>query len=111
MPVPLYASDFSFIDFINQSRALRLERAGLAKVVRHKGHLNRVVFYRRPSDPRPITIRDYRGQSYSFEQALSDGHFCWKFRPLQGGHAESLLAPLEVRPIFMAVVLDCMVEA
>ena len=111
MPIPLYSCDLAFLDFINQRRALRLERGGLAKAVRHKGHLNRVVFYRRPGDPPPTTIRNYQGQSYSFEQPLSDGHFCWRFRPLQGGNAECDLAPTEVRPIFLRVVLDCLVEA
>jgi hypothetical protein len=51
------------------------------------------------------------GTGYSFEQPLSDGHHCWKLRPLQGGRAESLLAPPEVRPIFMRVLLDCMAPA
>jgi hypothetical protein len=56
----------------------------------------------------PIPIRPRSGSymGYSFEQPLSDGHRCWKLRPLQGGHAESLLAPPKVRPIFRRVVLD-----
>ena len=54
-------------------------------------------------------FRDYQGQAYSFEQTLDDGHECWKLRPLQGGNSDSTLAPAEVRPIFMAVVLDCLV--
>ena len=93
------------------SAGRRLERAGRAKVVRHQGRIKRVILLRGALDPRPTTIRDYRGQAYSFEQALGDGHSCWKFRPLQGGHAESLLAPPEVRPIFLRVLLDCMVDA
>ena len=111
MSIPLYSYEFALLDVINEKRALRLENAGLAKLVRHKGHLNRVVLYRRPGDPHPTTIRQYMGTGYSFEQPLSDGHHCWKFRPLQGGHAESLLAPAEVRPIFLRVLLDCMVPA
>ena len=92
-------------------RALRLESTGLARLVRHKENINRVVLYRRPGDPHPATARQYRGASYSFEQPLSDGHHCWKLRPLQGGRAESLLAPPEVRPIFLRVLLDCMATA
>jgi hypothetical protein len=109
--VPLYAADCSFIDLINERRALRLESAGLATVIRNQGHLKRVVLLRRAGDPRPTSVRDYRGQSYSFEQPLSDGHFCWRFRPLQGGRSETMLAPPEVRPIFLRVLLDCMVGA
>jgi hypothetical protein len=51
------------------------------------------------------------GTGYSFEQRLDDGHHCWKLRPLHGGQAESLLAPPEVRPIFLRVLLDCLVPA
>jgi hypothetical protein len=111
MPIPLYSFDFDLIDYINPKRAIRLENSGHAKLVRHKGHLNRAVMYRRPGDPHPTTIRQYMGTGYSFEQPLSDGHHCWKLRPLQGGHAESLLAPAEVRPIFLRVLLDCMAPA
>src|SRR5664279_1722133 len=108
MPIPLYSHDFAILDFINEKRALRLEKAGYAKLVRHKGHVNRVVLYRRPDDPQATTVRQYMGTDYSFEQPLGDGHHCWKLRPLQGGNAESLLAPPEVRPIFLRVVLDCL---
>ena len=72
MPIPLYSCDFAFLNFINQRRALRLERAGLAKAVRHKGHLNRVVFYRRPGDPPPTTIRmNPERPEYSTQIAMS----------------------------------------
>src|ERR1035441_6647359 len=106
MPIPLYAADGSLVDFIGDKRALRLENCSLAKVVRHKGHINRVVFYRRPDDPLPPTARDYVGKAYSFEQPLEDGHHCWKLRPLQGGCSDSTLAPPEIQPIFLRVVLD-----
>ena len=111
MPIPLYSHDFAVLDFIIVKRALRLEYAGLAKLVRHKGHINRAILHRRPGDPHPTTIRQYMGTGYSFEQPLSDGHHCWKLRPLQGGRAESLLAPPELRPIFLRVVLDCLTTA
>ena len=62
MSVPLYSSDLALLDVISEKRALRLEDCGLAKVVRHKGHINRVVFYRRPDDPLPATARDLSGE-------------------------------------------------
>jgi hypothetical protein len=65
-------------------RALRLENTGLARLVRHKENINRVVLYRRPGDPHPATARQYRGANYSFEQPLSDGHHCWRLRHLRG---------------------------
>lgn len=110
MSIPLYSFEFALIDFIGRRHALRLERDGMAKVVRHKkGTINRVVLRRRACDPRrPTTVRDYQGQGYSFEQRLDDGHECWKLRPLQGGSSDSTLAPAALRPVFMAVVLDCL---
>jgi hypothetical protein len=72
MSIPLYSYEFALLDFISEKRALRLENAGLAKLVRRKGHLNRVVLYRRPGDPNPTTVRQYMGTGYSFEQPLGD---------------------------------------
>jgi hypothetical protein len=111
MSIPLYRYDFALLDFIGQRQALRLERDGCAKVVRHKkGHIARVILHRRPSDPRrDVRIRDYSGQAYSFLQELDAGLECWKLRPLQGGSSDSTLAPPELRPLFLAVVRDCMV--
>jgi len=111
MSVPLYSSDLALLDVISEKRALRLEDCGLAKVVRHKGHINRVVLYRRPDDPHPTTARDYQGSAYSFEQPLADGHHCWKLRPLQGGRSDSTLAPPETRSIFLSVVSGCMARS
>lgn len=36
MSIPLYSSHFALIDFIGRRHALRLERDGMGKVVRHK---------------------------------------------------------------------------
>ena len=110
MSVPLYSSDLALLDVISEKRALRLENCGLAKVVRHKGHINRVVFYRRPDDPLPATVRDYQGSAYSFNQPLPDGHHCWKLRPLQGGCSDSTLAPPKTRGIFESVLRGCMAQ-
>jgi hypothetical protein len=65
MSIPLYTFDFALIDFIGRRHALRLERDGIAKVVRHKkGTINRVVLRRRACDPRrPTTVRDYQGKA------------------------------------------------
>jgi hypothetical protein len=111
MAIPLYTFDFELIDFIGRRHALHLERDGAAKIIRHKkGLIARAVLRRRACEPRrPTTVRDYQGQAYSFGQKLDDGHECWKLRPLQGGNSDSTLAPGVLRPIFMAVVLDCLV--
>ncbi len=98
--------------------ALKLERQGIAKLVRHKkGSINRVVLHRRPGDPKPTAPRDYVGTAYSWEQRLDDGHQPWALRPLAGrvgrnDHSHEFhLAPASLRPIFRRVLLDCLVEA
>jgi hypothetical protein len=110
--IPLYQYDGSYLDHVTAKRAERLEVMGRAKVVRHKkGHVNRVILYRRPDDPKATALRDYQGQAYSFEQPLEDGHHCWKLRPLQGGRSDLNLAPEDLRPIFTRVLRDCLTPA
>lgn len=107
--IPFYSYDGSYLDHITVKRAARLEDKGVAKVVRHKkGHINRVILLRGKDDPRPTTARDYLGKRYSFRQPLKDGQRPWKLRPLQGGRSETDLAPEELRPIFIRVLLDCL---
>jgi hypothetical protein len=102
----------SYLDHITVKRAARLKKNGRARIVRHKkGHVNRVILYRLPGDPKPTTLRDYQGKAYSFEQSLDDGHHAWKLRPLQGGRSEVNLAPEDLRPIFLRVLADCLVTA
>ena len=98
MTVPLYSYDQAFQGFVQERRVLKLERDGLAKIVRHpKGRISRAVMYKRPGDPKPTTIRDYMGKGYSFKHHLDDGHRPWALRPLSGhvnhsdqGHGVSL---------------------
>jgi hypothetical protein len=118
MTVPLYSYDQAFQGFVQERRVLKLERDGLAKIVRHpKGRISRAVMYKRPGDPKPTTIRDYLGKGYSFKHHLDDGHRPWALRPLSGhvNHSdqgmEYHLAPECVRPIFLRVLLDCLVPA
>ena len=110
--IPFYSYDGSYLDHITVKRAARLENNGLAKVVRHrKGHINRVILLRGKDDPHPTTPGDYLGKQYSFRQHLKDGQRPWKLRPLQGGKSETDLAPEELRPIFIRVLLDCLAQA
>ncbi len=117
MTVPLYSYEQEFQGYIPERYALKLEREGMAALVRHKkGYINRAVLHRRPGDPKPGVLRDYMGQAYSYRHELDDGHRPWALRPL--GHRnkrdqsfEYNLAPAEVRPIFLRVLLDCVVRA
>jgi hypothetical protein len=63
-----------------------------------------------PGEPRPSAIEDYTGTNYCFRQRLQSGQRCFRLRSLGDPRAdERNLAPDEVRRIFMAVVLDCLV--
>jgi hypothetical protein len=110
--IPFYSYDGSYLDHITIKRAQRLEAMGRVKIVRHKkGAVNRAILLRGKDDPRVTSLREYQGQAYSFEQQLTDGHQCWKLRPLQGGRSEVMLAPESLRPIFIRVLLECLAPA
>ncbi len=118
MTIPLYAYDLSFRGLVPERWILKLERDGLAKVVRHKkGYIARAVLYKRPGEPESPTVRDYMGKGYSFKHHLDDGHRPWALRPLSGRahrgdqNIEFNLAPDSVRPIFLRVLLDCLAPA
>jgi hypothetical protein len=42
---------------------------------------------------------------------LSDGHSCWRLRALGDRPSETDLAPEEVRPLFLGVLLGCLSPA
>ncbi len=118
MTIPLYSHDLAFQGVVPERRILKLERDGIAKVVRHKkGRIARAVLYKRPGDPSPTTVRDYLGKSYSFKHRLDDGHRPWALKPLTGHihrgdqSFELHLAPASLRPVFLRVLLDCIAPA
>jgi len=118
MHIPLYSYVLEFHGFIPERRALKLERDGLAKIVRkRKGRIARVVMHQRPGDPNPASVRDYAGKGYSFKHHLDDGHRPWALKPLAGRvsrhdqNVEYHLAPESLRPIFTRVLLDCLAPA
>ena len=110
--VPLYSYDGTLLDHVGEQRAGRLEHLGRAKVVRHsKGHINRVILLRRRDETASTpALTDYLGKKYSFRQPLNDGHRCWRLKAL-GRPSEINLAPVELRPIFMRVLLECLSPA
>lgn len=117
MTVPLYSYDSAFQGLIPERSALKLERDGLAKLVRHpkNGRIARVVRHKRPGEPTATTLRDHMGKAYSFKHDIGDGHKPWALRPLAGRVArgdeshELHLAPDSLRPIFLRVLTDCLV--
>lgn len=111
--IALYNADGELIDRITERRLEKLQALGrIARVVRHrKGPINRAIQIRLPGEGKPARPADYLGTRYSVKQPLSDGHSCWRLRSLGDRQSETDLAPEEVRPVFLQVVLDCMSQA
>jgi hypothetical protein len=108
--IALYTADGELIDRISERRLERLQALGrIARVVRHrKGHINRATQVRLPGEGRPMQPADCLGTRYSMRQPLSQGRFCWRLRALGDKPSETDLAPEEVRPVFLRVLLDCL---
>ena len=104
--IPLYYSTGAFEDSISEERALRLESLGMAKLIRHEGHINRAIFFQRADDPQLAAAHHFKADAYSFRQQLDTGHRLWKLRPLQGGKSESTLAPDDLRSTFCSVIRE-----
>ena len=111
--IPLYSYEGALLQFITPERLKRLEGLGRVRAVvrRRTGQIARVMLHRLPGDPRPCRPEDYIGTCYSFRQQFSNGRKCWRLRALGDKPSETELAPEEVRPIFLRVVLDCLAPA
>ena len=109
--IPVYRADGRLYDIVTEPALARLEAAGLiARVVRHrKGHINRAILVVRPGEA-PLPRTAYMGTRYSFLDHLEHG-VCWDLKRLGGVRWGVNYAPAEVRPIFLQVVLDCLVRA
>jgi hypothetical protein len=101
----------------SERHALKLEHEGLARLVRRRdGRIARAIMPRRCGDPEPTRLRDYQGRHYSFKHHLDDGIWPWALKPVTGrikfddANMEYHLAPADMRPIFIRVLLDCLVK-
>ncbi len=105
--IPLFGSDNDLRDWITLGRAAKLEAAGLARVVRNrKKQPVRCLMLLRKGEPRPLQARNYIGQKYHERERLnnlSPGLWPWRLKRLGRGN--------ELRPIFLRVLTDCLVEA
>jgi len=98
--IPLYGADLDLLDWVSPQRAARLISLDLVKAIRSRtGGIKRLISRRRPSDGRPSRPADYLGTRYSFREHLDNGHLCWRLKRLGRGS--------ELRPVFLAVVADC----
>jgi len=112
--IPLYSYDGQLLQWVDAKRLDRL--IGLdrvSRVVKHrKGRVARAILRHTPGEPKPSFLSDYLGTKYCLRQRLQDGHRCFRLRPLKERDAdEHNLAPDEVRPIFLRMLLDCLAVA
>jgi len=99
-PIPYYAADGTSRGFRSPECARRFLDAGLVTAVYgRKGHL-KAIFARHADGSSAVEASLRPGTRYSFREHLDNGHLCWKLRRLGRGE--------ELRPIFLAVVADCM---
>jgi hypothetical protein len=113
--IAVYSCDGALVQWIDQKRLDRLIATGrVARVIRKRnGKTTRVTLHLRPGESRPSFLSDYVGTKYSFRQHLDDGHYCFRLRALGDNRNDDdhNLAPDEVRPIFLRVLLDCIAPA
>ena len=119
MTVPLYSYDHAFQGYIPETVRAEVgsqwrRQTGAPKGGVHRA-IRRVVMHRWPGDPKPTTLRDHLGQGYSWEHPLDDGHQpvgaeprWWEGSTCATRRRVSFGAQ-SPRPIFIRVVLDCMV--
>lgn len=111
--IAVYSFDGALLQWVDQKRCQRLVDAGrVARVVKTSaGRVRRVTLHLMSGESPPSFLSDYKGTKYSFLQHLDDGHRCQRLRSLgdRRGDPEYNLAPKAARPIFLQVVLDCLV--
>ncbi len=109
--IAVYSYDGELVQWMDEKRLQRLVDCGrVSRIVRNRlGRIKRATLHRMAGEPRPSSLQDYLGTKYSFRQALSEGHRCYRLRGLgDNPRAERDLAPDVVRPIFLRVLLDCL---
>jgi hypothetical protein len=100
-PIPLYASDGTPWGFRTHEAAQRLIADGVVSpAYGRKGHL-KAIFSKKADGSSAVDRTGPRGTRYSFQERLESGRLAWKLKRL--GKED------ELRPIFMAVVTDCLV--
>lgn len=100
--IPLYAADGRSLGFRTVEAARRLIANGYAEAVYgRKGHL-KAIHAKQLDGASAIETRVPTGTRYSFRERLDNGTVAWRLKRLGKGH--------ELRPIFMAVVSDCMAK-
>ena len=99
-PIPMYAADGRSLGFRSAESATRLIANGFVDAVYgRKGHL-KAIHSKQADGASAVTTRVGAGTRYSFREHFESGTVAWKLKRLGKGD--------ELRPIFMAVVTDCL---
>lgn len=106
--IPLYDCEGDLAEWITPRRLAILENGERIRVVKNrKGETKRAYLHRRSNDP-TVLARPQVSPTYSFLQKLPIGARVWSFQCLGGPSDGRNLAPVELRPIFLAVLLSCL---
>ncbi|MBI4905135.1 MAG: hypothetical protein HY820_15985 [Acidobacteria bacterium] len=98
--IPFYAADGTPMGYRSPESARRLLDLDLVSpAYGRKGHL-KAIFARRRDGSSSVEQTVRGGTRYSYRERLESGPFAWKLKRLGKGD--------ELRPIFLAVVTDCM---
>ena len=102
-PIPYYDAEGKPRGF----RTLEAARRLLANEVvtacyGRKGHI-KAIFMRKADGGNAVQAEIAGGTHYSFREHLESGHIAWSMKRLGKGD--------ELRPIFLAVVTDCMANS
>lgn len=110
--IAVYNHDGQLVQWIELKRCQRLIDGGrVARIVKTRlGRIRRVTLLRMAGEWPPSFLTDYDGTRYSFRQHLADGHRCHRLAALGDNRNDEdyYLAPDVVRPVFLAVLLDCL---
>ena len=99
----MYAADGRSLGFRSVESARRLIANGFVEAVYgRKGHL-KAIQAKHPDGASATMTRVSAGTRYSFREHFETGTVAWKLKRLGKGD--------ELRPIFMTVVTDCLVNS
>ena len=102
-PIPYYDADGKPRGFRTLEAARRLiANEVVTACYGRKGHI-KAIFMRKADGGNAVQAEITPGTKYSFREHLDSGHVAWSMRRLGKGN--------ELRPIFLAVLTDCLVKA
>lgn len=109
--VPLLSSTLRFLGLRPVQLLRRWAREGRVTLERKKGYILRAILLdlgHRPAGPVSSTNRADFGTKYTYREQLDDAHTVIDLKRLDGSRGGLTYAPLEMQPVFLAVVLDCL---